>query len=194
MMWRASASVADFLPDFIRKRVLEYAKVMSGKKEYAPRWKECSATTAHYLSLATSSLYVREFLDEQSKDVATEMVTAFKDEFEKILETVPWMDDATRAAALCKVKKMKQHVGYPNELMDDKKLIEFYKDVKLFEHEYLKSVLSMNLFRIASDMKKLRLPLNKTDWETHSDVAVANAYYSWNENSICESFVAESSI
>jgi neprilysin len=112
------------------------------------------------------------------------MVNSIKEEFEKILKTVPWMDDKTRESALKKVKLMTTHIGYPNELMDDKKLIEFYKPVNIDENKYLESVLSINIFGTDRAFKKLREPVNKTDWITHSRPAVVNAFYSSIENSI----------
>lgn len=184
MMWRASLSVASYLDDIVRNRTLTYLKVQSGKQEYEPRWKECVAMTSSYLPIATGALYVREYFREDSKDSAIEMVNLIKDEFRKVLKTVPWMDDATRSAALRKVEKMQNHIGYPSELMDDRKITEFYEDVDVDENGYMKTILKFNRFRITSEMKKLREPVNKTNWESHSDVAIANAYYSWLENSI----------
>lgn len=186
MQWRARATMADFLHDKVRNRTLEFTTAQSGIQEFEPRWKECVATTAKHLPHATGSLYVREYFSEKSKESAIEMVDLIKNEFKKILQTVPWMDNKTRAAGLRKVEAMHNHIGYPNELMDDKMLIEFYKDIKLEPNEYLKSIMKLNRFRLTSEMEKLRRPVNKTDWETHSEVAVANAYYVWLENSIRE--------
>lgn len=38
MMWRASLSAIDFLDDAIRDRALEFLNILTGKKEYEPRW------------------------------------------------------------------------------------------------------------------------------------------------------------
>lgn len=180
-----SLTAASFLHDEVRNRALEFSKVHSGKMEYEPRWKECVAITSSYFPIATGALYVRKFFNEKSKETASEMVHSIKNEFEEILSNVSWMDDKTKAAALCKVEKMVSHIGYPDELMDDKKLIDYYEGLHVPEHEYLKSVLNLNRFRLDSEVKKFRMPVNKTDWITHSEVAIANAYYSWLENSIC---------
>ena len=185
-MWRASQSIAEYLHETVRTRVLTFNKDLSGKQGYGPRWKECVAYTARYMPIATSALYVRTFFSESSKETANEMVNTIKDEFESILRAVSWMDDTTRSAALCKVKSMENHVGYPNELMDDKKLIEYHKDLVINENEYLKSVLKLNHFRLETESKKFREKVNKTEWDAHANVAIANAYYAWSENSICE--------
>ena len=41
------------------------------------------------------------------------------------------MDSETRTAALEKAKKMKNFIGYPNELKDDDKLIEYYENLEI---------------------------------------------------------------
>lgn len=186
MMWRASFSVSALLHDVIRNRSLEFSRVLSGMREYEPRWKECVGVTAKYLPIATGAIYVRKYFDEKSKKAATEMIHAIRSEFEETLRTVPWMDEATRASAIHKVEKMENHIAYPNELMDDAKLNKFHETMEVPEGDYLRSVLNLNYFRLKTESKKLRKPINKTDWEAKSDVAIANAYYGWFDNSICK--------
>jgi predicted metalloendopeptidase len=184
-MWRVSQSSAEYLHSLVRTRSLQYVKIQSGKQKYGPRWKECVAISARFLPVATGALYVRTFFSENSKEIASEMVNSIKEEFENILKTVSWMDETTRAAALRKAEKIQNHIGYPDELMDDKKLIDLHKNLVINEHEYLKSVLSLNRFRLETETKKFREIVNKTEWDSHSNVAIANAYYAWLENSIC---------
>lgn len=185
-MWRITGFSSYFLTEQLRKRQLQYSTAISGKQEQEPRWKECIDLASGSLSTASGSLYVRKYFKQNSKVAALEMVNSIKEEFESILKTVPWMDDKTRAAALCKVKTMVTHIGYPDELTDNSKLLEFYKDVKVDEDKYLESILGINIFGTDRAFKKLREPVNKTDWITHSKPAVVNAFYSSIENSIRE--------
>lgn len=57
------------------------------------------------------------------------MVSDIRAEFEEILKKVDWMDDATRANAIDKARSMSTHIAYPDELLDDRKLEEFYEGV-----------------------------------------------------------------
>lgn len=183
-MWRITGFSSYFLTEQLRKRQLQYSTAISGKQEQEPRWKECIDLASGSLSTGAGALYVRKYFKQTAKTSALEMVSAIKEEFTSILKTVPWMDDKTRESALSKVKSMVTHIGYPDELMDDKKLIEFYKPVQIDEDKYLESVLSINIFGTDRAFKKLRQPVNKTDWITHSRPAVVNAFYSSIENSI----------
>jgi len=94
------------------------------------------------------------------------------------------MDDQTREAALSKAKAISPHIGYPDEIMDDKKLEEYYKNLEIDPNNFLGSILKMNVFGTDYAFNKLRQPVNKTDWETHARPTIVNAFYSWIENSI----------
>lgn len=79
---------------------------------------------------------------------------------------------------------MTTHIGYPDEIMDNSKLEEYYKDLNIDPAKYLESVLAMNVFGTDYAFNKLRQPVNKTDWVTHARPAIVNAFYSSIENSI----------
>lgn len=45
------------------------------------------------------------------------------------MEEVDWMDELTRKAALDKADSMAAHIAYPNEMLDNDKLTQFYTGV-----------------------------------------------------------------
>lgn len=145
------------------------------------------ATNKHFifsLPISVGALYVRRYFQQSSKKTAVEMVTGIRAQFEMILAEVPWMDANTKAAALDKVKAMSTHIGYPDEIMDNLKLEEYYSGLEVNPDTYLESVLRMNVFGTDYAFNKLRKPVNKTDWVTHARPAIVNAFYSSIENSI----------
>ncbi|CAG9860712.1 unnamed protein product [Phyllotreta striolata] len=184
VMWRAAANSVSYLNEALRKRQLEYTSVITGKTEREPRWKECIDITSGSLSIASGALYVRKYFNEDARKNAQEMVKDIRLEFEDILKVVDWMDEATRKNALDKAKSMTTHIAYPDELLDDNKLIEFYDGLEIDPEQYMRSVLNLTLFGTRFSFKRLRQPVNKTDWITHGRPAVVNAYYSSIENSI----------
>ena len=136
------------------------------------------------LPIATGALYVRKYFQQNSKDIAKEMMEGIREEFEEILKTVPWMDEKTREAAQSKMGKMIYNIGYPDELMDDKKLIEFYNKLNVDENKFLESILNIKKFEIDRSFKTLYEPFNKSDWRYFSGASVVNAYYDPTKNSI----------
>ncbi|XP_045472319.1 neprilysin-2-like isoform X1 [Harmonia axyridis] len=184
IMWRAAASSVSYLTEALRRRQLEYTTVVSGKTERAPRWKECVDISAGSLSTAAGALYVRKYFNEDARQNALEMVRDIRAEFERILKEVDWMDDETKKNAIEKAKSMSTHIAYPDELLDDSKLEEFYQNLEMDENNYMGSVLNLTLFGTQFSFKRLRQPVNKTDWITHGRPAIVNAFYSSIENSI----------
>lgn len=157
---------------------------MTGKQVYEPRWRECVDVVVEMLPIATSALYVKNFFNQESRTVALELVDSLKDEFQKMLKEVSWMDDDTKEAALEKAQKMTAHIGFPDELMDEKKIIEYYKGLKIDENNYLESIIDIGKFGVEKSLKTYRKPVNKTDWESHASVAIVNAFFNPLENSI----------
>lgn len=118
---------------------------------------------------------------------ALEMVNNIRNVFDQILDEVTWMDEKTRKEAKRKLKHMVTHIGYPDEMLDNNKLAEYYNNLEINPDKYFESFLKMNVFGTDYSFNKLRLPVNKTDWIRHARPAVVNAFYSALENSIRKS-------
>lgn len=188
VMWRITGFSSFFLTEELRKRQLQYSTAISGKQEQEPRWKECIDIASGSLPISVGALYIRKHFNENSRAAAMEMVKDIRVEFEKILNKVDWMDEVTRKAALEKVATMDTHIGYPVELTQNEKLIEYYEKLEIDDTKYLESVLNLNIFGTNKAFTKLRQPVNKTDWISHARPAIVNAFYSSIENSIRKYF------
>lgn len=127
---------------------------------------------------------MRKYFNEESKKAAVDLVNSIREEYVNILKEVSWMDEVTRQAAIEKAKSMTSHIAYPDELTDNNKLEEYYDGLELEPDTLLQNVLRIRIFKDNHLIKKLRQPVNKTDWETHTMPATVNAAYSPLENSI----------
>lgn len=112
------------------------------------------------------------------------MVNNIRKEFESLVVKLPWMDDATKKAAIDKAKALAEHIGYPNELADNGKLEEYYALLEIERDNWLMNALRLRKFKTDLGHYKLREAVNKTDWQDHSKIAIVNAFYSPLENSI----------
>lgn len=75
-------------------------------------------------------MYVREYFEEAARQLMNEMVKDIRSVFAEIIDELEWMDDETRGRAKGKSASMTTHIAYPDELLDDKKLIDLYQNVK----------------------------------------------------------------
>ncbi|KAB0797732.1 hypothetical protein PPYR_08725 [Photinus pyralis] len=184
MMSKIVLPSTHFLTAQLRDRMTEYHKVLSGQLERPQRWKECTAFASGSVYLISSALYVKKYFAEKSKMHAEEMVSDILVEFKKILKSVDWMDDVTRENALAKADSITTHIGYPDELLDTKKIDKFYMMLDDSSDNYLLTGKAIGLFFLEYRLKQLREPVNKTLWIDHARAAVVNAFYSASENSI----------
>jgi len=76
------------------------------------------------------AMYVREYFKEEARQSVNEMVKDIQAVFNGIIDELDWMDDGTRGRAKEKAAAMTTHIAYPDELLDDKKLIDLYANVK----------------------------------------------------------------
>lgn len=60
------------------------------------------------------------------------MVGYIHREFLKILDNVEWMDEETRQKARDKAHAITPYIGYPDELLENDKIAELYKNVIFF--------------------------------------------------------------
>ena len=74
-------------------------------------------------------MYVKHHFDRESKKSALTIVNYIKDEFIQILKEVEWFDKKTADYAILKARAIKTYIGYPDELLNDTLVEEFYKDV-----------------------------------------------------------------
>lgn len=186
LIWRVTLSLATLLNKEMRLREFKFKKVLTGIKTLEERWRECVKVVLKSFPISTSALYVKKYFKKESKEIASSMVDSIKDEFLDILKEVTWMDERTKAAALNKATKIRAYVGYPDELLDDSKLIEYYGNMEIDEKKYFEAMIQIEKFHRTKSISKLREFVNKTDWEHHAAVAVVNAFYNPLENTIRE--------
>lgn len=184
VMSRVAGASVNYLNDELRNRQLKFSTALSGKTEREARWKECIDIVSGGLSISVGSLYVRKFFKEEAKTKAMEMVEDIRKEFIHILMNVDWMDEKTKQKGLEKAKAMAVHIAYPDELLDDNKLEDFYDKLEVNPNLYLESILNVTKFGMNYSFGRLRTKVNKTEWITHGRPAIVNAFYSSIENSI----------
>lgn len=136
------------------------------------------------LSVSVGALYVRQYFDDNVRHLVIDMVENIRAAFIKMLHDVSWMDETTKQKAIVKARALVAHIGYPNELTNDTKIEEYYKDLEVTDHEYLMNAIRLNLFKTDYGFRQLHKPINKTDWLAHASPNVINAFYSAIENSI----------
>lgn len=97
------------------------------------------------------------------------------------------MDENTKKFALKKAEALKSYIAYPDEFLDDKKLEEYYKGLEITPTNYLDVAANVSIYQQEYSFRQLRKPVKNLDWYNSTDVAVIDAAYHIEENSMGES-------
>ncbi|CAJ0589888.1 unnamed protein product [Cylicocyclus nassatus] len=163
----------------------EFNKVMYGKQQKAPRWKDCITHTMELeeMQYATSAIYIKKDFDQESKNVTLEMIDDLQKAFREILSSSDWMDDQTKTTALDKENRMLPQIAYPDFILDDEKLDAYYDGLDVRDTDsYTEMLEKVTRWGIEYAFKGLMKPVNRSEYNFNS--AIVNAYYSMESNSI----------
>lgn len=113
------------------------------------------------------------------------MAKTIHEEFMKTLTNVTWMDQETKTAAIEKANAMRFNIAYPDELIDNNTLEEYYDGLELQSDALLQNVLRINKFNKKHVNRRLSEFVTRGDWEDFSSrITKVDAFYSILENNI----------
>ncbi|KAF7995392.1 hypothetical protein HCN44_006499 [Aphidius gifuensis] len=188
LIWKEIENTAKYMNEKIIKVYENYVKVTSGRIERPPRWIECTDIVSSFFPIAMSALYVREFFQKKSKDDVEIMVKNIQNQFIKLLNDSSWMDKETKLNAINKAEKMKRLVGYPDELLNNSKLDEYYKvyeDFEMTDDSFIGGLISLSFLNNEVIWSELRQEHNPNKWNFFAQkLSSVNAYYGSSANSI----------
>jgi len=185
MIWRIILQSYSSLNKQFRDAYFNYQRVVNGNSQEPARWDTCIGRVTDWMGMALSSLYVKHHFDPDSKKQAVTLVQYLQKEFRRILQNeIDWMDSKTRASAIKKLDNFKTYIGYPDQLLNDTLVDEYYELLTINPDEYYKNVFSYNKFVTDKSYNKLRELNDKEDWKKHSIAATVNAFNYLDDNSI----------
>jgi len=124
------------IDEYQRERV-EFRKILMGIQSERTRWSQCVEWTNKKLGVAVGALFIRDNFNQESKEVALEMIHTIRAAFNELLAENDWMDDETRAVAKEKADSMNERIGYPELLTNATELEQEYVNVSMGKNWYL---------------------------------------------------------
>ncbi|MFZ9394773.1 MAG: M13 family metallopeptidase [Erythrobacter sp.] len=151
-----------------------YGKVLSGRQQQEPRWKRAIETVEGQLGELLGKEYAARFFPPESKAAMQELVGNLKRAMAEGIEQNNWMTDATKAAALEKLRAFNTKIGYPDEF-------ETYDGLAI-TGDALANRLAARAWNRKDSLSRLGKPVDKSEWFMLPQTV--NAYYSPNFNEI----------
>jgi predicted metalloendopeptidase len=187
IIWRELSDYIAYLTSDLREMEFEFYKIFSGRSVKQARWSECIKGVSGMLNIAVSSMYVREhFRDERIRKDISNIISEISSEFEKLLHANNWMDVATKAEGMKKLQSMSSHIAYPEELLNDTIVEDFYKNLVFNTSNYLQSAIEVDTHSKTFLCSRYHEPVKRNDWVDHASSIYVNANYHGKSNSIRE--------
>ncbi|MEO8840568.1 MAG: M13 family metallopeptidase [Kofleriaceae bacterium] len=142
-------------------------KELSGVKELPPRWRRCVHHVDSELGELLAQSYVKAKFSGNAKATATDLTKAILAAMRVELDTLPWMDDATRGPAKQKLDKMEYLVGYPDRWRQ--------YDFPVSKTDFAANVRAADKHELARQLAKIGKPVDRFDWQMTPPTV--NAYY-----------------
>ncbi|HEX2686960.1 MAG TPA: M13 family metallopeptidase [Kofleriaceae bacterium] len=178
--WRAylafhlTSNTAPFLTRRLEETQFKFESALTGQPEMPPRWKRCVQHTEDALGDLIGQHFVRDRFGGTSKTWAEDQVLAVVAAMAENLDTVPWMDPATKARAKAKLAAMMYQIGYPTKW----KTYPF----KLDPRTWTANALAARKAERARQLAKIGKPVDRDDWQMSAPQV--NAYYDPQQNAM----------
>ena len=145
----------------------------SGAKELLPRWKRCLRTTDGLIGEALGQAYIAKTFSPQARARAKAVIDDIRASFGERVKKLDWMSDATKAAALDKLAKMREKVGYPDKWRD-------YTALETTDGPFVVNVVRANAFEWKRTANRPGTAVDTTEWGI--TVPTVNAFYDPSRN------------
>ncbi|XP_047028659.1 endothelin-converting enzyme 2-like isoform X1 [Helicoverpa zea] len=146
-----------------------------------PRSLHCANAVNDMMGMAVSyGIADRHFINVTKPKVIT-MIEELKDSLAHLVGQARWMDDNTKIATYQKIIEMKSLIGFPDWLLEEGKLDEYYEGIEIDSDKHLENLIKINQVKTRNVLNRFR-GVNNFSWAT--DPTEVNAYHTFQENTI----------
>ena len=162
-------------PAFYERSFDFYNRTLSGTEEPRPREDRAVQFVNGNLGQAIGQIYVDRYFPPEHKAQMEDLVGYLRTALHERIETLEWMDDATRVEAFDKLDKFLPKIGYPDVWPD-------YSDIEIRPDDLWGNNERVNAWFQADAIDRLHGPIR--DWEWFMSPQTVNAYYNSTGNEI----------
>jgi len=180
IIWSVIQDEVPYLSENFLKIRMHYKEKVLGSKGLRARWKTCVSYSNEYLGEILGKLYKMKHFKESAKTTTENMIKNIREAFKKNVDSLSWMDSATKKKVREKAAAMKDQVGYPYYIGNTTRFEEKYKDLAIHDDDLFQNRLNMIGFAHNRMLNKIRKKVDKEEWPM--DPQTINAMYSFNQN------------
>ena len=167
---------ANLLSEDIYARYFDFwGRTMSGTAEPRPRDRRAIQFVNGNLGQAIGQIYVEQYFPPENKAQMEELVGYLRRALRERIETLEWMDDATRAEALAKLDTFLPKIAYPDVWPD-------YSNIEIRADDLFGNAERINAWFRNDTRERLHGPIR--EWEWGMTPQTVNAYYNSTGNEV----------
>jgi putative endopeptidase len=151
------------------------SRTLRGTETLRPRWKRAVQETDNAMGEAIGKEYVARHFPPEAKARMDELVRNLLAEFDRGIDSLDWMSDATKAEAHAKLRKISVKIGYPDKWRS-------YDGLEIRADDLLGNVMRANRFEWDWQAARAGKPKDPTEW--FMTPQTVNAYYLPTNNEI----------
>ena len=160
---------------FVQEDFDFHRRFLRGAKAIQPRWKRCVQRVDAQLGEALGQAYVGQVFKPETKTAVVDMVQRIEDAMAQRLQTLDWMSEPTRQAALAKLHAVRNKIGYPERWRD-------YGAVAIRRDDPAGNAVRAAAFEFNRQLAKVGQPVDRGEWGMTPPTV--NAYYNAAMNDI----------
>lgn len=145
-----------------------FGRTLNGQQQQRDRWKRAIAAVNNVLGEAVGQLYVERHFPPEAKQQALDLVENVRRAYAERIRAVPWMSDATKAAALEKLATFRPKIAYPDRWKD-------YSGLEVRPGDAFGNAKRFAEWTWAYDLARLGRPSDRDEW--FMPPHAINAYY-----------------
>ena len=168
LRWQLLHSVAPYLGSSAAAESFRLESLLTGVTEPPSRSTLCTGQADARMGMAIGESYAKRAFPPAAKKRVEDLVANLRAVLRERIAANHWMTDATKAEALKKVDVLRVEVGYPSTWVD-------YGPVPIStDRSFVDNLLALEAFDNSRHIAKLRLPVDRGEWEMSP--ATVNAY------------------
>jgi endothelin-converting enzyme/putative endopeptidase len=176
LRWHVLHASADVLPQAFADADFDFfSRTLAGQQAREPRWRRCVTETDQRLGEALGKAFVEEAFGPQAKADTLKMVHDIRAAMLQDIDSAPWMSGETKKAAIAKLNKVVDRIGYPDTWRD-------YSKVRVTRDDALGNRQRALAVERARTLAKIGQPVDRSEWSMTPPTV--NAYYSPDRNNI----------
>ena len=146
----------------------QFQKALTGVAKLPPRWKRCVRAVDNAMGEALGRPFVAATLGDEGKATTKTMIGTVEDVMRANIDTLEWMDPATKKRAVEKLEHIANKVGFPDTWRN-------YDALKIDRASYLGNTMKGAAFEVRRELGKIGKPVDRGEWGMSPPTV--NAYY-----------------